>query len=220
MYIIVVGAGGIGTALVEIAVRDRHNVVVIERDAQKADLLSRRHDVLVINADATSVEVLREAGAERADAIVATTGDDATNLMIVALAQKLEIPSIVSVVNNREHAELFRKLGANVMENPDVIVAEYLYNAVHRPKIKDLVTLSGGAQVFRAVVTERSPLVGRSLRESGERGLIPDGILIAAIERGGETLIPSGATVIQAGDLITVFSKGHASDALVERLTG
>lgn len=220
MYIIVVGAGGIGTALVEIAVRDRHNVVVIEKDPQKADHLSRRHDILVINADAASVDVLREAGADRADAIVATTGDDATNLMVVALAQKLEIPSIVSVVNNREHTELFRKLGANVMENPDVIVAEYLYNAVQRPKMKDLVTLSGGAQVFRAVVTERSPLAGKSLREAGEEGLIPDGILIAAIEREGETLIPSGDTVILAGDLITVFSKGHTSDALVEKLTG
>ncbi len=220
MYIIVVGAGGIGSALVEIAVRDRHNVVVIEKDPRKADAMSRRHDILVINDDAASVDVLREAGAERADAIVATTGDDATNLMIVALAQKLEVPSIVSVVNNREHTELFRRLGANVMENPDVIVAEYLYNAVQRPKIKDLVTLSGGAQVFRAVVTERSPLVGKSLREAGEAGLIPDGILIAAIEREGQTIIPSGATVVQAGDLITVFSKGHASDAVVERLTG
>ncbi len=220
MYIIVVGAGGIGSALVEIAVRDRHNVVVIERDPKKADLLSRRYDILVINADAASQDVLEDAGADRADAIVATTGDDATNLMIVALAQKLGIPSIVSVVNKREHTELFRKLGANVMENPDVIVAEYLYNALQRPKVKDLVTLSGGAQVFRAVITERSPLVGKSLREAGEAGLIPEGILIAAIEREGDVIIPSGATVIQAGDLVTVFSKGHASDELVEKLTG
>lgn len=220
MYIIIVGAGGIGSALVEIAVRDRHNVVVIEKDPQKADSISRRHDILVINADAASQHVLQDAGAERADAIVATTGDDATNLMIVALAQKLGIPSIVSVVNKREHTELFRKLGANVMENPDVIVAEYLYNALQRPKIKDLVTLSGGAQVFRAVITERSPLVGKSLREAGEAGLIPEGILIAAIDREGEVIIPSGATVIQSGDLITVFSKGHASDELVEKLTG
>ncbi len=220
MYLIVVGAGGIGSALVEIALRDRHNVVVIEKDPRKAEEISRRHDILVLNRDAASVDALRDAGAERADAIVATTGDDATNLMIVALAQKLEIPSIVSVVNNREHTELFRRLGANVMENPDVIVAEYLYNAVQRPKIRDLVTLSGGAQVFRAVVTERSPLVGKSLREAGERGIIPEGILIAAIEREGQTIIPSGATVIQAGDLITVFSKSHATDALVERLTG
>ena len=126
MYLIVVGAGGIGSALVEIALRDRHNVVVIEKDPRKAEEISRRHDILVLNRDATSVDALRDAGAERADAIVATTGDDATNLMIVALAQKLEIPSIVSVVNNREHTELFRRLGANVMENPDVIAPEFL----------------------------------------------------------------------------------------------
>ncbi len=220
MYMIVVGAGGIGTALVEIALRDKHNVAVIERDSRKADAVSRKYDVLVLNDDAASVDVLREAGAERADALIATTSDDATNLMVIVLGGDLGIPSLVSVVNNREHTELFRRLGANVMENPEVIVAEYLYNAVHRPKIKDLVTLSGGAQVFRAAITDKSPLVGRTLLEAGKRGLIPDGVLIAAIQRGGETIIPSGTTAIQAGDLVTVFTKEHATDELVERLTG
>ena len=220
MYMIVVGAGGIGSALVEIALRDRHNVAVIERDPRKAEAISRKFDALVLNADAASVDVLREAGAERADALIATTSDDATNLMVIVLGGDLGIPSLVSVVNNREHAELFRRLGANVMENPEVIVAEYLYNAVHRPKIKDLVTLSGGAQVFRAAVTEKSPLVGRTLREAGQQGLVPNGVLIAAIERGGETIIPSGTTAIEAGDLITVFSKEHATNALIEQLTG
>jgi len=220
MYMIVVGAGGIGSALVEIALRDRHNVAVIERDPRKAEAISRKFDALVLNADAASVDVLREAGAERADALIATTSDDATNLMVIVLGGDLGIPSLVSVVNNREHTELFRRLGANVMENPEVIVAEYLYNAVHRPKIKDLVTLSGGAQVFRAAVTEKSPLVGRTLREAGQRGLVPNGVLIAAIERGGETIIPSGTTAIEAGDLITVFSKEHATNALIEQLTG
>jgi len=220
MYIIIVGAGGIGSALVEISQRDRHNVAVIEKDPHKAELISRRFDVLVINEDAASIDVLREAGGERADALIATTSDDATNLMVVVLGGDLGIPSLVSVVNNREHTELFRRLGANVMENPEVIVAEYLYNAVQRPKIKDLVTLSGGAQVFRAAVTDRSPLVGRSLREAGGKGLIPDGVLIAAIERAGETIIPSGSTVIEAGDLITVFTTKHATNALIEHLTG
>ncbi|HDN19756.1 TrkA family potassium uptake protein [Candidatus Bipolaricaulota bacterium] len=220
MYMIVVGAGGIGSALVEIALRDRHNVAVIERDPHKAEAISRKFDALVLNADAASMDVLREAGAERADALIATTSDDATNLMVIVLGGDLGIPSLVSVVNNREHAELFRRLGANVMENPEVIVAEYLYNAVHRPKIKDLVTLSGGAQVFRAAVTEKSPLVGRTLREAGQQGLVPNGVLIAAIERGGETIIPSGTTAIEAGDLITVFSKEHATNALIEQLTG
>ncbi|MBC7093911.1 TrkA family potassium uptake protein [Candidatus Bipolaricaulota bacterium] len=220
MYLIVVGAGGIGNAIIDIAVRDRHNVVVIERDPKKAETITRRYDTLVINADAASAEVLREAGAEHADALITTTHDDATNLMVIAAAGDLGVPTIVSVVNNREHTELFRRLGAHVMENPDVIVAEYLYHAARHPRIRDLVTLPGGAQVFRTTVTEKSPLVGTSLREAGQENLVPDGTLIAAIERNGELIIPSGSTVIQAGDIVTVFTKSHAPESLIERLTG
>ncbi|MGC9529879.1 MAG: potassium channel family protein [Candidatus Bipolaricaulaceae bacterium] len=220
MCLIVVGAGGVGTAPVEIAERDRHNVVIIERDLAKAQAVSQRFDALVLNADAASADTLREAGAERADALIATTRDDATDLMVTLLAGDLGIPSRMAVVNNREHTELFRRLGGNTMENPEVIVAEYLYTAVHRPKIRDLVTLSGGAQVFRAAISERSPLVGKTLRQAGQRGLIPEGVLFASIERKGDTVIPTGDTAVEAGDLLTVFSRTHATDELIERLTG
>ncbi len=220
MYLIVVGAGGIGSAIIDIAVPDRHNVAVIERDSKKAETLSRKYDVLVINADAASTEVLRDAGAERADALVATTHDDATNLMVIAAAKDLGVPTIVSIVNNREHTDLFKRLGAHVMENPDVIVAEYLYHAALQPRVRDLVTLPGGAQVFRTTITERSPLVGLTLKEAGKRGLIPQGLLIAAVEREGDLVIPSGSTVLQAGNVVTVFTKGHAGQSLIEQITG
>jgi len=220
VYLIVVGAGGIGSAIIDIAVPDRHNVAVIERDSKKAETLSRKYDVLVINADAASTEVLRDAGAERADALVATTHDDATNLMVIAAAKDLGVPTIVSIVNNREHTDLFKRLGAHVMENPDVIVAEYLYHAALQPRVRDLVTLPGGAQVFRTTITERSPLVGLTLKEAGKRGLIPQGLLIAAVEREGDLVIPSGSTVLQAGNVVTVFTKGHAGQSLIEQITG
>jgi len=220
VYLIVVGAGGIGCAIVDIAVRDHHNVAVIERDPKKAEAVSRRYDTLVINADAASAEILREAGVERADALIATTHDDATNLMVIAAAGDLGVPTIVSVVNNREHADLFRRLGAHVMENPDVIVAGYLYHAARQPQVRDLVTLPGGAQVFRVTIAATSPLVDLTLREAGKEDLIPDGLLIAAVERDGDLVIPSGSTVIRAGDNVTVFTKSHAPESLIEQLTG
>ncbi|HIC96235.1 TPA: TrkA family potassium uptake protein [Candidatus Bipolaricaulota bacterium] len=220
MYIIIAGAGAIGTNLIEIALKDRQNVAVIERDPHRAEEISRNYDVLVVQADAATAEALKEARAERADALIATTRDDATNLMVIFLGKELGVPSLVSVVNNKQHISLFRQLGANVMENPEEIVAEYLYNAVRRPKIKDLITLSGGAQVFKATITERSPLVGKSLRESGRAGLIPQYTLIVAIERDDRLIIPFGETVIEAGDLITVFSGERANDELVKRFTG
>ncbi|MFO8034156.1 MAG: TrkA family potassium uptake protein [Candidatus Bipolaricaulota bacterium] len=220
MYVIMVGAGGIGSALIDLALKDRHDVAVVERDPRKAEGVTRRYDVLVVNADAAFTEVIRQAGGERADALITTTSDDATNLMVIAAAADLGVPSIVSVVNVKEHVELFRRLGAHVMENPDVIVAEALYNAARRKKLTDLVTMAGGAQIFRMTITRESPLLGKSLLECGKQGLIPSGILFAALERDGEVLIPSGPTVLQEGDVVTVYSKEHVTDEFIERLAG
>ena len=220
MYMIIVGAGSIGASLIEIAVKEKNNVVVIDADSDRAREISNKYDITVLNGDATSAETLREAGSERADALIATTSDDAVNLMVVSIAEGLDVQSIVSVVNDKEHAEFFRKLGANVMENPEEVVANHLYNAVKRPKVKDFTILSKGDQIFRLTVNEGSPLVGRTLADSSKRGVIPNTILLLAVERAGERAIPSEDTVIETEDVLTVFSLERASDELVDKLTG
>jgi trk system potassium uptake protein TrkA len=220
MYMIIVGAGSIGTSLIDIATKEKNNVVVIEANGDRARELSNKYDITVLNGDATSAETLREAGSERADALIATTSDDAINLMVVSIAERLKIPSIVSVVNDKDHVEFFRKLGANVLENPEDVVANHLYTAVRRPKVKDFTILSQGDQIFRLVVNESSPLVGKSLSEITGRGIIPAGILAIAVEREGKKEIPTPETVIATGDVLTLFSLARASDDLVEKLTG
>ncbi|MCK4394437.1 TrkA family potassium uptake protein [Candidatus Bipolaricaulota bacterium] len=220
MYMIIVGAGSIGTSLIDIAVREKNNVVVIDASPDRAREISNKYDITVLNGDATSAETLREAGSERADALIATTSDDAVNLMVVSIAEGLRIPSIVSVVNDKEHAEFFRKLGANVMENPEDVVANHLYNAVKRPKVKDFTVLSHGDQIFRLTINEGSPLVGKSLAESTKRGSLPRSILVITLERDEKREIPTGETVIEVGDILTLFSLERASDELVEKLSG
>jgi len=220
MYMIIVGAGSIGASLIEIAVKEKNNVVVIDENADRAKEISNKYDITVLNGDATSAETVREAGSDRADALIATTSDDAVNLMVVSIAEGLDVPSIVSVVNDKEHAEFFRKLGANVMENPEEVVANHLYNAVKRPKVKDFTILSQGDQIFRLTVNEESPLVGKTLADSSKRGVIPNTVLLLAVERAGERAIPNEDTTIEAEDVLTVFSMERASDELVEKLTG
>jgi len=220
MYMIIVGAGSIGASLIDIAVKEKNNVVVIDANVDRAREISNKYDITVLNGDATSAETLREAGSDRADALIATTSDDAVNLMVVSIAEGLDVPSIVSVVNDKEHAEFFRKLGANVMENPEEVVANHLYNAVKRPKVKDFTILSQGDQIFRLTVNEGSPLVGKTLADSSKRGVIPDTILVLAIEREGTRAIPNGKTTVDTGDVLTVFSLERASDELIEKLTG
>ena len=167
MDIVIVGAGDIGVPLIDIAARAGHDVVVIERDETKADAIAGEYDCLVLNADATSRETLEDAGADRADAVVSTTDQDATNIMVCLLAQEFEVPNILSVVHRPEHMALFLEIGGNTMENPQQLIAEYLYRAVARPAIVDYMRIGDEAEVFEIAVTEDAPIAGKTLDEAG-----------------------------------------------------
>jgi len=220
MYMIIVGAGSIGTSLIEIAAVEKNNVVVVDASPERAKDLSTKYDITVLSGNATSAETLREAGSERADALIVTTGDDATNLMVVSIAVDLGIPSVVSIVNDPDHAEFFRNLGASVMENPEQVVASHLYNAVKRPNIQDFAMLAQGGQVFRLRVADESPLVERSISESRQRETIPDTLRVLAIDRDGEQFIPDDTAILVEGDVLTLFSLERVSDELVGKLVG
>jgi trk system potassium uptake protein TrkA len=220
MYMIIVGAGSIGTSLIDLSVKEKNNVVVIDSSPERGREISSRYDVTVLTGNATSAETLREAGSERADALIVTTSDDAVNLMVVSIAADLGISSIVSVVNDEEHADFFRNLGANVMENPEDVVAHHLYNAVKRPSVQDFAMLPQDAQIFRLQVAAESPLIGRSVSDVVKREIIPGSMRILAVDRDGEQSIPSDDTVVEENDVLTFFSLEPVGDELIEKLTG
>lgn len=208
MYLIVVGAGDIGTPLIDLATAGGNEVAVIERDEERADRASRQYDCLVINDDATSKETLRDAGAERADALISTTDRDAANIMVCLLAQELSIPNIVSVVHNPEHMSVFEQIGVNTMQNPQSLIAEYLYRAVSRPSVVDFMHIGEEAEVFEITVGADAVIAGKTIQEADAEGLIGGDTLIVAIERSGEErpITPRGNTRIEADDLLTIYS--------------
>ena len=208
MYIIIVGAGDIGGPLIQIATRSGNDVVVIEREGNRANDIAEEYDCLVLNADATTKETLEDAGAERADAIITTTDQDATNIMVCLLAKEFEIPSILAVVHDPQHMSLYRQIGVNTMQNPQQLIAEYLYRAVARPAIVDYMRIGDDAEVFEIEVASDAQVAGKRLNEIASEGLLDDEMLVVAIERNGEghPITPKGNTRIEAGDLLTVYS--------------
>ncbi|WP_254832073.1 potassium channel family protein [Haloglomus salinum] len=216
MYLIIVGAGNIGMPLIQLATADANEVVVVEQDPDVADAAARAFDCLMLNRDATVAETLQEAGADEADAIVSTTDRDATNVMVMLLADQLGIPTRVSVVHDEEHMGLFERIGVNTMEHPQQLIADHLYRAVKQPSVEDVLHLAGEAEIFEITVAEDAPLAGLSLAAADEQGLLgDDGLLVVAIERGNDVLTPRGDTTVLAGDLVTVFSRtGFAPDVL------
>ncbi len=221
MYIIIVGAGAIGSHLIDTAVSEKKNqMVVIEIDKDRAGCISGKYDITVLNADATKEETLIEAGAERADALITTTKDDSRNLMITHIAQKLEIPQIISTVNQSEHSELFRSQGISVLEAPKKILANQLYGMIKHPKVKDVITLAQESETFSITVEKTSPLMDKPLSHIKKK-IIPPTVLIVAIERDGERWVPQDSEiVIEKGDILTFFSLKQTKASLIEKITG
>lgn len=204
MYLIIVGLGGVGRNLVDIATKDKNDVVIIDEDEKRCREIATKYDVLTIVGDATQKSTLEGANAQRADALIATTSDDADNLMMALTAKELGTKNTVAVVNQEEHVEMFKKADISMLEKPDMTVARHLYLSVKRPKIKEFMTVGGGkAEIFEVIVSEKSRATGKELSQLDIRGGI-----VVAIERNSDIILPKGDTLVKAGDLVTVFAMG------------
>ena len=211
MYLIVVGLGGIGRSLAGLAAEEGHSVVVIDRDEEKCANILEEYDLLAVSGNATDKNTLEDAGIDRADALVATTSDDALNLMACWLAKKYSVRTLVSIVNQKEHADLFKEVGVRISENTDEIVARSLFLWAENPDTQLLAAIEGGT-IFEITVAEGAKGVNKTVREaSGVKDM-----LYIAIRRGGKLIIPTGDVVILPEDVITVFTKEEAEARSVE----
>lgn len=209
MYIIVVGLGGIGRNLAAFAAENGDSVVVIDQDEERCSDMLESYDLLAITGNATDKSILEDAGIDHADALVATTSDDAANLMTCWLAKRYSVPNVVSVVNQKEHSELFKEVGVRISENPDEIVARSLYTWAENPNTLALASIPGGG-IFEITVEAGSYGVDREIRELEVKNYV-----FIAISRAGDLIIPRGDIVIRPEDTITVFSR---KDAEIETL--
>lgn len=207
MYIIIVGLGGIGRNLTRLGVDHAHNVVVIDENESRCSEVLEHYDVLAVTGNATDKTTLEEAGIERADALIATTGDDSVNLMTCWLAKKFRVPNVVSIVNQPSHSDFFKEVGVRISENPDELVASRLYYWTQNPQLQQLASIPGGT-IFEIVAEEGAPIVDHEIRELR----VKDFVFIAIRREGGTLIIPSGNVKIQAGDIFTVFTKKEGED--------
>jgi len=138
--------------------------------------------------------------------------------VVCLLAEAFDVPVVTSVVHTAEHMNLFRQIGVNTIENPQQLIAGYLYRAVARPAIVDYMEVGDEAEVFEITVTEDAPIAGKTLTEAGNANLLPDDVLIVAIERESQDkpLTPRGNTRIEASDLLTVYSARGAEPGLTD----
>ncbi|MFC1741656.1 potassium channel family protein [Nanoarchaeota archaeon] len=201
MKILIVGGGEIGLTTANVLSTKEHDLVLIESDENRAKEVANSIDALVIHGDGTDLATLKDAGSSEADAIVAATNDDKTNLMVCEIAKSGDIKKIISRVNQSENEELFTKLGITGVV-PTVSLAV--------TKIKNLLTEKsaervlykfgkGDVQVLAITIPKESKLIGKSADVKNA--------IIGAIYRDGEIMLPKEGTKINEADVIILTAK-------------
>ncbi len=211
MRVLIVGAGAVGYHLAEHLSREEHDVVVVEQDPDRAAEVSASLDVLTVEGNGASGSVLRDAGLEDAELLLAVTSKDEVNLVACLAASRLDVDFRVARIQNPDYYEedsvLSReRMGIDVMINPERECAWETFQLLNSEAATDLVQFAGGRlQLVGLRVREGARVAGKSLMEL-DRELAGRRYVTAAIVRDGVTEIPGGASRIEAGDQIYLLA--------------
>ncbi|WOI52348.1 Trk system potassium transporter TrkA [Parvularcula sp. LCG005] len=214
--IIIVGGGNIGfDVAAALESMGQSKIRMIERDpARAAQIAEKLERTIVLQGSGLDREILREAGVADAEAVVALTNSDETNLLSAIIAKREGARRSNILVNEPEYADLSRSVGIDRVIDPRAITISTILHHVRRGRIKSVYSiLDGKAELVEAIALETSDLVGKPLSEAN----LPSGVIIGSVMRGDEVILPRAQTVIEAGDLVVLLTlKEHVS--AVEKL--
>ncbi|MGI9508993.1 MAG: Trk system potassium transporter TrkA, partial [Geminicoccaceae bacterium] len=206
--IIIAGAGNIGMFLAqEIEARwPNASLTLIEADEERARFVADQlPQHVVLHGDARDAEIHGEANLTTADAIVGVTNDDEVNIMSALLAKRTGELKALTLINNSAYSALLGALDIDVMINPRETTVSSVLLHVRRGRIRSAYSIRDGeAEVFEAEVLETSSLVGLTIKEAR----LPAGVIVGAILRDDEVVVPRGDTAIHTGDRVVIVARG------------
>jgi trk system potassium uptake protein TrkA len=207
MNVIVVGAGEVGFHIADRLSKEGHDVTVIEKSDEKGQLLKARLNAALIHGSGASAETLEQAGIANADLFIAVTDQDEVNLVACLLAHERAARRIIARIKGLEYStaewgQSARKLGIDLLINPQKVVAEEIHRIVSYTAAAEAAEFANGCVVFLGYMIGRtSPLKGITLKRlAGIRAMYR--MVVTAIARQHETIIPRGDDVMQEGDIV------------------
>lgn len=206
MNLIVLGAGPVGSRLVERALAGGHDVVLVEPDDALAEACAREHDVRVLAMGVGDERFPEESRLDRAEALIATTTDDSDNIMAMLLGQEAGVATLTSTVNQPGHVGLFRRLGVRVLADPERLVAQHLLDITLLPEASDVTTLRGGQQIIELRLEADSPLAGQTPEQIEAAGVIDETLEIIARVRDEQTRLLAADEPLEVGDGLILFA--------------
>jgi trk system potassium uptake protein TrkA len=218
MYIIVVGGGKVGYYLAKELVEEQHEVLLIEQNPAKCAIISEDLPDIVIQGDGCEAATLERAGVGRCNMIIAVTGDDEDNLVVCQVARhRFQVPRTVARVNNPKNEEIFSRLGIDKTISATSVIMAHIEQELPTHPLIPLMTLKGGGlEIVEVKVPSDSFVVGKPIRDI----LLPHQSLISLIvDTEGYPRVPTGETIIHAGDEVVAVTMRESEGALRTALT-
>jgi len=202
MYLLVVGAGKVGVNLVRELEDQKHEVTLIESSRSRYLAVEQEFEHRVQYGDASELWVLERAGIERADMVIAVTGDDEDNILICQVAkEKYAVERIIARVNNPRNRDHFDLLGISPVVSATGLILNLIEHEVPHHNLVRLLDLeSEKIEIVELRIAEDSPVAGRRIAEIET----PDRTLLITILREGTGFVPDADSVLEVGDDILV----------------
>lgn len=210
MYILIAGAGLVGRGLADRLVAAKHDVVVIDMDKAVCEVLASQVGALVLHGRATDIELLEQAGVERADVAVGTMRADADNLAFAMLAKSFDVPRIIARMRDPRYEGAYRKAGVTTTIHVVDVFVNQLLLEIGEPFLRQVATFGAGNVVIAVDTVPAGALVaGKALKEIGADAGFPAECVITGIYRteGQEFIVPRGGAEIRAGDRVFLVGK-------------
>lgn len=203
--VIIIGGGNIGLAVADRLEQrtERVRAKVIERDRgiaeRAADALER---TIVLHGDGLDMDMLAEANIDRADAVLAVTNDDKTNLLVSTRAKAAGCPMAIALVNDPTLSSLMQPLGIDAFVNPRTTTVSSILRHIRHGRVRAVYSIGDAeAEVIEAQVMAPSPIADQRIRDIS----FPEGVLVGAIKKGNEVIRPTSSTKIEEGDVVALF---------------
>ena len=218
MYVLIVGCSAIGYHLTKVLLAAGHEVAVVEKSPTRCQLLWDELGSVVVQGDGTDEQVLKSAGAGRAEVFIAVTGVDETNLVSCQIAKHVfQAPHTMAVVKDTKNEPLFHVLGIDVVANATHILVTTLEEAVPgRPLLHLMDPRVPGMELVSVSIPEDSGTVGKRLDEVE----LPPHSFISLVITKDRASLPSHDLVLESQDEIVAVTTTDEEHTLYEILTG
>jgi trk system potassium uptake protein len=219
MYIIIGGAGLIGSTLAQRLVKLGHTVAIIDINPTACNYAREQLGVMAFEGSAVSTEVLTEAGIQQADIVCAALRHDALNLAIVSLARHYRVPHIISRLRHRDFEHPLRHAGANRIISTVDLAVSTMVNAAEYPQIESIMHFEQGQiEVLKLTIAENCSVVNHSIAEIAQDERFPKSSLIIGYQPHThmDLVVPNGTTVLEPNSKILVVTKPDSLHALID----